>query len=101
VTATPDGQGGLKVTVQAGTSGTNQNNHLHTLRFRGATNALVDVNGQTGRTGDFDVDLPATPAQATLTVRRATAGQPTTVPITLVDDCGPWPTFVGGGPGAF
>jgi hypothetical protein len=34
-------------------------------------------------------------------VRRATAGQGTTVPLVVTDSCGEWPTLVGGGPGAF
>jgi hypothetical protein len=40
-------------------------------------------------------------AGTTLTVERLTPGQATTVPLTMVDACGEWPTFVGGGPTAF
>jgi len=41
------------------------------------------------------------PVDITLTVTRTTPGQPTTITLTIVDECGPWPTFVGGGPTAF
>ncbi|HEY7065782.1 MAG TPA: hypothetical protein VII06_30180 [Chloroflexota bacterium] len=46
------------------------------------------------------VALPGFPAAVTLTVHRVSDGQPTTVELTVFDGCGPWPTFVGGGPGA-
>ncbi len=36
-----------------------------------------------------------------LLVRRATAGQATTVNLVVVDRCGEWPTVVGGGSSAF
>jgi hypothetical protein len=35
-----------------------------------------------------------------LTVSRVTAGQATTIPLIVVDGCGEWPTFVGGGASA-
>jgi hypothetical protein len=47
------------------------------------------------------VDLNDLPKSATFVVRRVTAGQPTTVSFTVTDICGPWQTFVGGGPDAF
>jgi hypothetical protein len=34
-------------------------------------------------------------------VRRTNAGVASTVPLTVTDVCGAWPTFVGGGPSAF
>ena len=37
----------------------------------------------------------------TLTVRRVTDGQASTVELVVTDGCGDWPTFVGGGPNAF
>jgi hypothetical protein len=36
-----------------------------------------------------------------LTVHRQAAGQAATVELTVTDGCGQWPTFLGGGPGAF
>ena len=44
---------------------------------------------------------PSQPAsRVQLSVRRATPGQATTVPIVVTDACGPWETIVGGGVGA-
>jgi hypothetical protein len=34
-------------------------------------------------------------------VRRVTPGQPTTLNMVVVDNCGNWPTFVVGGAGSF
>jgi hypothetical protein len=88
--------GRLQVSVQA----TGQNNQLVSLQFTRTTNALVDVAGQTGRTGAFTVTLPGTSASTSFTVRRAGNGA-ATVALTVVDRCGGWSTFVGGGPNAF
>jgi len=89
------------VTVSAGSSAPNPTNRLRSLRFRNAKNALIDIGGQLGRTGDFDLTLTGGIAQTSFTVRRAASGQSTTVPFTVVDDCGDWSTLVGGGPTAF
>jgi len=67
------------------------------------TNALVDVPlaGVTNAAGSQTVNLPLETLTATFTVRRQTPGQPTHVNLTVVDGCGTWPTFVGGGATAF
>ena len=97
VTNTVNG-GALESTITA--SGANApGNALTQLRFGTFTNAVVTLNGQTITSGQT-VTLPASTTSVTLTVRRATAGQVTTVPLTAVDGCGEWPTFVGGGVGA-
>jgi hypothetical protein len=69
------------------------------LRFRTPRNAAIDiVDGRTGVTESF-VYAPGTfPAQTTFTVRRVGAGA-FTVPFDVVDVCGIWPTFAGGGAG--
>jgi hypothetical protein len=97
VTSTPSG-GNLQVTVAASGAA---HATLQTLRIGAATNALIDAGSQTGLTGNATITLPAGTQQTTFTVRRATAGQGTTVPLTITDSCGDWPTLVGGGPGAF
>jgi hypothetical protein len=51
--------------------------------------------------GSFTLPLPDRPASTTFWVRRATDGRATSLPLVVVDDCGTWPTFVGGGPTAF
>jgi len=90
----------LQVTITAEASAGAPNNTLHALRFGAATNALIDIGATTGGSGDFTANLPSAPQQVTFTIRRAIAGQATTVPLVVVDDCGDWPTFVGAGQGA-
>jgi endoglucanase len=101
VASVATGDGRLQVTITAGTQGPNGTNRLAALQFQAGSNALVDVAGETGKSGVFSVPLPDHPTSITFFVRRATPGQPTTVPLTVVDTCGEWPTLVGGGPGAF
>jgi hypothetical protein len=97
VQVSTSGSGGrLSVTVSA----TGQNNTIAALQFTRTSNALVDVGGQSGRTGVFTAGLSGTSPTAGFTVRRATPGA-ATVSLTVVDRCGAWPTFVGGGPSAF
>jgi len=93
---TAAGGGRLAVEVAA----TGQNNHVLALEIARTTNALVDVVGMAGRTGTFVVALPGTSARATFDVRRDRPGA-ATVQLTVVDRCGRWPTFVGGGPSAW
>jgi hypothetical protein len=95
------GPGTLQVTVVVGTNSALPTNGIREVRFGAARNASIDAGGQAGRTGSFTVPLATPPHQFTFTVRRVTAGAATTVPFTVVDGCGDWPTFVGGGPSAF
>jgi thermitase len=64
------------------------------------SNALIDVGSQTNQTGGFTYAPLLGTRQVTFLVRHAAAG-PTTVPLVITDSCGQWPTFVGGGAGAF
>jgi hypothetical protein len=98
VSATPAADGSLQVTVSARTSAGTSTNALQALRFGATTNALVDVGAQGGASGNFTVTLPPGTQQTTFTVRRAVVTQAVTVPLTVVDACGDWPTFVGRGP---
>lgn len=93
--------GRLQSTIRARNSGCSPNDQLVSLHFIRTDNATVDVLGTTGRGGDFTVAVPPGTAQVTLTVNRVTAGQPATVQLVVTDGCGAWPTFVGGGAGAF
>jgi hypothetical protein len=45
--------------------------------------------------------MPAESVSYTFTVKRNATGGAATVPLTVVDSCGEWPTLVGGGPAAF
>jgi hypothetical protein len=86
--------------LQANFTATGHNNALLALEITQTKNALVDVGGQTGRTGAFVVSLPGTSASTSFVVRRAQAGA-ATVSLAVVDRCGRWTTFVGGGANAF
>jgi hypothetical protein len=100
VTVTPSG-GTLSVTVGVETLPGSPPNRIQALRFGAAANALIEVGGQPGRGGNFIVTLPAPTAQTSFVVRHAAAGAGTTVPLTVIDGCGEWPTLVGGGPQSF
>lgn len=91
--------GGFQVTVAA----TGANNALQALRFddpRPSQNAIIDIGGQTGRQGAFVMTPPVGTISLSFTAHPVTPGQPTTVYLTVVDNCGSWPTFVGGGANA-
>ena len=73
-----------------------------------ATNAVIEVNGQTVNLNDGtanDYVTLAPPPNATsfsFVVRRANPAQGVTVPVIAVDTCGgDWRTFVGAGLDAF
>jgi hypothetical protein len=102
VSVVPGSPGQLRATVTATTTTTTPTNQLRTLRFGPAAGALVDVPGQPpGQTGNFTVSLPPNTPSIAFVVRQATAGQAATVPLTVTDACGDWPTLVGGGAQAF
>jgi hypothetical protein len=73
-------------------------NQIREIQFQAGTDALVDYPGRPpGATGSFSVQLEPGAQQVGFVVRRAQSGRPATVPLTVVDVCGPWPTFVGMG----
>jgi hypothetical protein len=98
VTTAPAEPGRLLVTVTAPAAA---HDSLQSLRLGAVTNATIDAGGQTGLRGNTTVPLAPGTQQATFTVTRVTAGQASTVNLTVVDSCGEWSTVVGGGPGAF
>lgn len=101
VQTTPDTRGRLRVTLSARDAACGINDRLFELRFGTATNAFIDVGNGVLHSGGFTYSLPAPAPQVTIYVQRQTAGQASTVNLTVVDGCGAWPTFVGGGPNAF
>src|SRR5262249_3961477 len=100
VQTAPGGPGQLQVTVMAREAGCTPNNQRQAVRVTQLDNATVEVAGQPPLSAPGTVPIPSGAAQASFTVRRGQAGQPVTVQLTVVDGCGAWPTFVGGGPGA-
>lgn len=82
------------------------NGTLSSLRVgtatRPVTNAAIDFPGAgTGLRSGFTYIPAVPPGQLTFTIGPVVPGQPVTVPLIVVDGCGPWETFVGGGPAAF
>jgi len=93
------GSGKLQVHVESTPLNTRQPNPLKQIKFGAFENARVTLNGQP--VGSGQTFTPPTNANAMdFTVERATPGQATTVHLVVVDGCGEWPTFVGGGTGA-
>lgn len=93
------GGGKLQVTITPTVVNGGTTNDLSELQFGAFQNAKVTLNGQPIASGQ-NVSLPPGTSVTELTVERVTPGQPTTVPITVVDRCGPWQTSVGGGSAA-
>jgi hypothetical protein len=93
VTTTNSGTDTLNVTVAV----TGAGNTLQAIRFGAARNATIDVTGgSTGSVGNVNQAYPAGTTQAAFVVHRQGGGA-MTAPFTVVDGCGDWPTFVGGG----
>ncbi|MCC6179771.1 MAG: YncE family protein [Chloroflexi bacterium] len=86
----------LDVTIVASALNPETSNRLRELHFGQLQNARVTVNGQTVTSGQ-GITLASQPTTLTFTIQRATPGQPTLAPFTVVDDCGSWPSFAGGG----
>jgi len=73
---------------------------------RSFDNARVTVTaptgGPAGQTSGFAFTPPAGTTQVSLTIQRvAEQGGATVAPVRIVDGCGEWPTFIGGGSEAF
>jgi uncharacterized protein (DUF1501 family) len=92
-TAASGGQ--LQVTINAGAG------VIRSVQIGPTNNAIVDIEGRTDIQGTVTHTLATPASRVTLMVRRATAGVAANVPLVVTDDCGPWQTFVGGGPSAF
>jgi hypothetical protein len=82
--------GRLQVSLQAG------GGMIRQVRFGPTQNAIVDVGTLANQTGSFSYAPSPASATVAFSVRRQAAGA-STVPIVLVDDCGEWRSFVGGG----
>lgn len=94
--------GTLNVTVTATRPASAPYNTVRQIQFGDAPNATVDVNGQSRTGGNFTATIPAGTQTVAFVVRRSPPNAPrTTVPFTVVDDCGGWNSLVGGGPSAF
>jgi len=88
------GDGRLVVTLKAG------GGNLQEIRFGPMQNASVEVNGGPTGSGSLTFRPPSGTTQMIFYVRRQAAGA-ATVPLTVVDGCGEWQSFVGGGTAGF
>ncbi len=100
MTEKPLGGGRLQVTVTASSNQGFAANAIKSISFGGSTHAEVERVGQPPNAGAFTWTLGSEVAQVTFTIHRTATG-PVQVPFTVTDNCGDWPTFVGGGSGAF
>jgi len=98
VAAAPAGLGRLRVTVTT----TGAAAPISALRFGPATNAIVDAPGAPAALpGNFNVAPPSGSASYTFVIQRTAPSVAAQVPFVVVDACGEWPSFAGGGPGSF
>ena len=92
--------GRLGVVIRAVENGPMLPNRLRSIDFRVPENAIIYIGSDPARDGAFTLDLPFRPRQAEFVVAQRVPG-PMKAEFTVVDDCGPWPTFVGAGIDAF
>jgi hypothetical protein len=99
VVTRPLGGGRLEATVRAQTLPGVPNNILERLTFTGVQNGSIAMGGR-----PVAVGVPASlnrGASVTFLLTRQQAGQSSLASFTVVDRCGEWKSFVGGGPDAF
>lgn len=98
VSVTRLGSGGLRVTVTV--SGVN--NAIREVRFGAANNLEIDIPGRASAPGgNFTHAVPAGRQHLTFVIRKQHAAGAATAPLIVVDGCGEWRTFVGGGSASF
>jgi hypothetical protein len=91
----------LSVTVAATGSGNTISSIAFVNGSAGPSNSLLDLpDGRSGVSGSPTLTLPSGTQSTTFFVRRQVVGVATTVPMTVNDGCGSWPSFVGGGTAA-
>jgi hypothetical protein len=93
------GAGRLAVTVSTQNTPQASPNTVQMLQFLGS-GATVQLDGQTYAT-PFTANLAVRAPQKTFVLQQPSSGQAVTMPLVVVDACGPWSTLVGGGASAF
>lgn len=101
VRAEPNGDGRLRITVAvSGAGNTLLSVHL-TADQRATGGALIDTTTQTGMIPPHTLSTITAGATSTVFwIRPVQPSQPVTLPMVVIDNCGPWSTFVGAGAGA-
>jgi hypothetical protein len=101
VAVQPAGAGRLQVTVRANAAAAVPNNRLRQLRFREGRNTYLDIGNRMDVVGELNLPLSPPTTLATFIVRPRNPDLATFLEFIVEDDCGPWPSFVGGGPRSF
>lgn len=91
--------GGMVVTLTPGTNTNTPSNPITRINFTGFTNGTVKINGQ-AIAANSTYTVPAGAANVVFTINQVTAGQATTINLNVVDGCGEYPLFFGGGTGS-
>ena len=100
VTTVPAGPGQLQARLTAQVLPATSLNSLQHITITAIDNATVLLNGSPVAAG-ASITLPGGTAQVTLLLQRQQLGAASLVSFVVTDVCGDWPSFVGGGPGAF
>jgi hypothetical protein len=98
------GTGALLVTITATTNAGTPTNEIQRIEWGQMANATVTLPGSGGGTivhPNAQVTAQSGTQSVTAVVMRTEGGKSLTVPFTVYDTCGAWPSFVGGGAGAF
>jgi hypothetical protein len=94
--------GQLQVTVAANDLPPVSGNTVQVVAFDRLDNGAVTIpNGPAGASQPFSYTLPSPTTTFTFTVNRDASNAYTTVRLRIIDACGAWPTFVGGGSTSF
>ncbi|HEY7067066.1 MAG TPA: plastocyanin/azurin family copper-binding protein [Chloroflexota bacterium] len=101
VTAAGSGSGRLQATITVASNPGATPNRLVGVQFTSATGAIIQDSGGATIVPPFSPPLPPGATSYGFFIRPRTAGQAATVFLTATDNCGSWPTFVGGGPNGF
>lgn len=91
--------GRLKVTIETVNSPGVPDNSLHGLRVVTLTNSSLEIQGDTIRSAGGTTEFDEGTESIHFFVQRAQHSQAFAATIAIIDDCGEWQTFVGGGPG--
>jgi hypothetical protein len=95
IASAANGSGALNVTITAGAG------VIREIDFRSMPNAAVTVGNQSNKTEPFVYGPPSNSSSVPFTVTQQSGSQAATVNLAILDDCGGWTTFVGGGPNVF
>ena len=100
VASAPASPGQLLATVASQVLPATPTNGLQRITITRVDNATVSLNGAVVGPGQV-IPLAGGTTQVSLLVQRQNPAAGSTVSFVVSDICGDWPSFVGGGPGAF